>query len=190
MSVCGEDYIGKGGRDNPEGVDNPGKGPNTPDLDDKDGKTNDLGTGTDTSVTDIIERRVDNSCKSINIPDTDNTNQEANNPGKNIHILEADVDGRADNPGIGTNIPNADTNRRADNPGIKSVDADGQVVASDKARASFFSLSKAFFFISFSEQEAVSASLASVFTFFIVSSNLSEVKSPFFQIPSGQNMHV
>lgn len=146
------------------GADDPGTG--TADIN-VDGKADNLGTSISTVNTDA---RANNSGKGIGIEDA---NGKVNNSGKSIRTADADrgadnlgrkmditdVNERVDNSGIGigkvnggvenpgTNIADADG---ANNPNTNADDgADGQVVVSNKACLSFFSLHKALFIVIF-----------------------------------------
>lgn len=128
-------------------------------IPDIDGKTDNPDTSTDTLDKDNIDGGTDNSGKNI---DTLDTNERAADPSKNINIANIDKDKKTD-AGININKADADVDRGADNLGIKIADIDGRAAASNKARASFFSLPKMLFFISFSKLEIVSTSSLSSF---------------------------
>ena len=179
VGVCGLDHVGNGGRDD-LGTDT-----STPDTDKG---ADDPGTGTDTADADrrVDNRRADDPGTGINTPDVDGRadNRRADNPGTGTDI--PDTDGRADDRGTddpGTDTADANADADADgeaDPGtnIADADANGRVAVSNKARASLFSLRKAFIFVLFfwiGDRLRLSA----ILNHFFISSDLGEARSPF-----------
>ena len=130
VSVCGKNYIGKSGEDNPRRAD-------------------DLGTGTDIPDTNNINGRVDNQSRDTDILAMDNIDREVDNPGTGTDTPDTDnINRGADNPSIGTNTLDKNADGGADDLGTRIADVDRQVAASNKAHVSLFSLRKALFFLS------------------------------------------
>ena len=127
VSVCKKDYIRKGGGYASREADNLGIGTDTPDSDNTNEGANNPSIGTNIPDTNNMDRETDNSGTGTVTPNTDNTDGGVNNSSRGIDTLNANKD------------------RGVDDLGIRTTDADRQVAASNKARASFFFLHKALF---------------------------------------------
>lgn len=178
VGVCREEHIRKGGGDNlginigivdgDERVDNPVIGTDKPGID---GKADNSSIGID--IPDKY-RGVNNTGKGTDTPDLDNIDGGTNNPstdtdspnadrrtvnlGKSIEIADAD---KGADPN--TDIADVDVERGMDNLSTRTVKADKQATATDKAHKSLFSLCQALFFVFSSKSETDSTFLSSSF---------------------------
>ena len=149
VGVLGENHVEKGGGDDLGRVDNPDTSTDTSDRDDTDGGANNPGTDTEIPATDNKDGKADKPSTSTDTPATDNTNGETDDPGTGTDTPDTDnTDGEANNTGTGTDTLDADADGGVDDIGTRTADANKQVVASNKAHASLFSLRKALFFFS------------------------------------------